>query len=363
MTSIGLPDMAFVAVPHPMGMIPLQEIRAKADQSFPEILKMATQWKPERTEIQSSGSPAYPAERIRFRGTYESLNKMFYEKGWSIGLPVIPPTPEAVAAMLKGTTRKPEEIVWEVPPREGRLTVELVAGLGVMSGCKPEHMPLLLAIVKALSHPDYDWRGSTSTTAPTCPVILINGPILDELGIAYSTGALGGEKPVNIALGYFVNLVGDIVGGSVPHDADKSTLGSRADLIALVVGENERANPWKESYSVEHGFKATDNVVTAFSAYLGTNNTDHTSVKGQNLLNSIALGAAAASCGITSCFTHYRNGRHQSRPQPHGRCDPGHHLSPTRPGARLAHPRGELSCCPCPADRCAPWPAAGGCVG
>ena len=305
MNSVGLPDMAFVAVLHPMGMVPLQEIRGKADQTFPEILKMATGWKPERTEIQNSGSPAYPAERIKFKGTYESLNKIFYEKGWSIGLPIVPPTPEAVAAMLKGTNRKPEEIVWEVTPRGGRLTVELVAALGVMSGCKPEHMPLLLTIVKALSHPDYDWRGSTATTAPTSPVIIINGPILEELGIAYSTGALGGEKPVNIALGYFVNLVGDIVGGSIPPDADKSTLGSRADLVALVIGENEKANPWKQSYAVEHGFKATDNVVTAYSAYPGTNNTDHTSVKGKDLLNSISIGAAAVSCGITSCLTHY----------------------------------------------------------
>ena len=305
MESIGLADMAFVEVPHPMGMISLQEIRAKADQAFPEILRMATQWKPSRTEIPGLGKPPYPAERIKFKGTYESLNSMFYGKKWSLGLPIIPPTPEAVAAMLKGTTRQPGEVVWIVAPRMGQLTVELVATLGVMAGCKPEHMPLLLAIVKAISNPDYDWRGSTTTTAPTVPVIIINGPILDELGIAFSTGALGGEQSVNIALGYFINLVGDIVGGSIPPDPDKSTLGSRQDLVAVVLGENEKENPWKQSYAVEHGFKPTDNVVTAFSAYLGTNNTDHTSVKGTQLLNTLSLGAAAVACGITSCFTQY----------------------------------------------------------
>ena len=230
---------------------------------------------------------------------------MFYEKGWSLGLPIIPPTPEAVSAMLKGTAHKPEEVVWVVPPRMGQLTVELVATLGVMSGCKPEHMPLLLAIVKALSHPDYDWRGSTTTTAPTAPVIIINGPILDELGIAYSTGALGGQQPVNIALGYFINLVGDVVGGAIPPDLDKSTLGSRGDLVALVLGENEKANPWKQSYAVEHGFKPTDNVMTAFSAYPGTNNTDHFSVKGEDLLNTMSLGVAGVACGFTACLTQY----------------------------------------------------------
>jgi hypothetical protein len=305
MKSIGLPDMAFVEVPHPMAMISLQEIRAKAEQSFREILRMAAEWKPLEVEKQKREKPTYPAERITFKGTYAALNRMFYERGWSLGLPIIPPTPEAVMAMLKGTSHRPEEVVWVVPPRMGKLTVEVVGALGVMSGCKPEHMPLLLAIVKALSHPDYDWRGSTTTTAPTAPVIIINGPILDELGIAYSTGALGGQQPENIAIGYFINLVGDVVGGAIPPDLDKSTLGSRGDLVALVLGENEKANPWKQSYAVEHGFKASDNVVTAFSAYPGTNNTDHFSVKGEDLLNTMSLGVAAVACGFTGCLTRY----------------------------------------------------------
>jgi hypothetical protein len=305
MESIGLADMAFVEVPHPMGMVSLADIRAKADQSFAEVLQKATQWKPSRTEIPGLGKPPYPAERIKFRGTYESLNKMFYEKRWSLGLPIIPPTPDAVAEMLKGTSRNAGEVVWVVPPRMGQLTVELAAALGVMAGCRPEHMPLMLAMIKAISHPHFDWRGGSTTTAPTTPVIVINGPILDELGIGYSTGALGGEQPVNIALGYFVNLVGDVVGGSMPPDPDKSTLGSREDLVAIVIGENEKQNPWKQSYAVELGFKPTDNVVTAYSAYMGTNNTDHTSVKGTQLLNTLSLGAAAVACGITSCFTQY----------------------------------------------------------
>ena len=308
MMSIGLPDMAFVEAAHPMGMIPLDEIRAQADKAFPETLRLATQWKPARTEIPGLGKPPYPAERIKFKGTYESLNKMFYEKKWSLGLPIIPPTPEAVAEMLKGTSKKPGEVVWVVPPRMGQLTVELVATLGVMAGCKPEHMPLLLAIVKALGHPDFDWRGSTTTTGPTVPVIVINGPILDELGIAYSTGVIGGEQPVNVSVGYFVNLVGDIVGGSVPPDPDKSTHGTRADLAAAIFGENEKANPWKQSYAVENGFKPTDNVVSAFAAYYGNNNTDHSSVKGSELLNTVSIGIVGTASGINSCFTQYKKG-------------------------------------------------------
>jgi hypothetical protein len=305
--SIGLPDMAFVDVAHPLGMISLQEIRAKADEAFPKIVQMATNWKPALTAVQKI-TPAYPAEHIKFKGTYEALNKMFYDKGMSIGLPIIPPTPEKVADMLKGTTRKPGELVWTVPPKMGQLTVELVAAYGVMAGCKPEHMPLLLAVVKALSSPDYDWRGSSTTTAPTNPIVIINGPILDELGIGYSTGAMGGEMPVNVSVGYFINLVGDIIGGSVPPENDKSTQGSRGDLVAVVVGENEKLNPWKSSYAVDQGFKPTDNVVTAYSAYMGSNNVDHTSVKGEELLNTLAAGLAGGASGISSCLTEFNKG-------------------------------------------------------
>ncbi len=305
MLSVGLSDMALVEVMHPVAMIPIEEIRAKADQSFPLILKMATEWKPQEHIKKIHEKPYFPSERIRFKGTYRQLNQMFFDKGWSLGLPIIPPTVEAVEEMLKGTSRKPDEVLWIVPPRMGVLTVELTATIGVMSGCKPEHMPILVAIVKALSHPDYDWRGSATTTAPTTPIIIINGPIVDKLGIAYSTGALGSHQPVNIALGYFINLVREIVGGAIPPELDKSSLGSRGDLIAIVLGENEKANPWKESYAVEHGFKPSDNVVTAFSAYLGTNNSDHFSVKGTDLLNTISIGIAGVGCGFTACLTQY----------------------------------------------------------
>lgn len=308
MEGIGLPDMAFVEAKHPMGMLSLPDIRSRADQTFNDIVQKATKWKPSRTSIAGLGKAPYPAPRIKFKGTYAALNKMYYDKGWSLGMPIIPPTPEAVAAMIKGSSRNPGEVVWIVPPRMGQLTVELVATLGAMSGCKPQHMPLLLTMVKALSHPDYDWRGSSTTTGPTVPVIVINGPILDQLGIGYGAGVFGGEQPVNIALGYFVNLVGDIVGGSVAPDPDKSSHGTRADISALVVGENEKANPWKQSYAVEKGFKPTDSVVSAFSAYAGNNNTDHSSVTGKALLDTISFGVAGSASGITSCLTRYDKG-------------------------------------------------------
>ena len=302
MASAGLADMAFVTVPHPMGMIALEEIRAKADAAFDEIVKTATDWKPAADTAAIAAKPAYPAEKVKIQGSYAELNQQFAAKGWSIGMPVVPPTTQAVEAMLKGTKHKPDEVVWLVTPRMGQLTVELVAAYGVMAGCQPEHMPLLLATAKALADPAYDWRGASTTTAAASPLIVVSGPIIDKLKINNSTGEMAGQQPASMCVGYFVNLVGDIMGGSLPPDIDKSTHGTRGDLVAMVVAENDKANPWQESLAVERGFKPTDSVVTAMAVYPGTVNVDHTSVKGTDILNSFSAGMAGVASGIASCY-------------------------------------------------------------
>ena len=134
MESVGLADMAFVVTTHPLGTIPLDEVLAKVDLLFPELLKAATDWVPGRTEIPAANRPPYPAERITFSGTYADLNYKFYDEGWSLGLPIVPPTVEEVEEMLKVAGRQPYEVVWSAEPGMEQLTVELVAVLRVMAG-------------------------------------------------------------------------------------------------------------------------------------------------------------------------------------------------------------------------------------
>lgn len=264
MAGTGVPDMSFVVVEHPMGGISKEQIRAKADAAFPEILKMALEWRPQGAEVPPS-NPAYPAERFKFAGTIEDVNKLTFEKGWSLGLPIVPPTPERVKAMLKGTSRSPHEVLWVVPPRNGALTVELLAVHAAMAGCKPEYMPLLITIMNAFREESYDWIGTATTTGSEAPMVMVNGPILKELGIAYDSGCLAGGNHANVSMGYTINLIGAVVGGSVASThIDRSVLGSRANIIAYFFGENEDANPW-EPYHVEKGFKPTDNVITVMS--------------------------------------------------------------------------------------------------
>jgi hypothetical protein len=115
-----------------MGMLPLPEIRTKADTAFPEILKAATQWRPTGAKLQTT-KPLYPAEIVDFEGTEADVNDLFFKNGWSLGVPIIPPTPDRVQAMLKGTSHKPSEVVGLIPPRVGAITVELVAAHAVMA--------------------------------------------------------------------------------------------------------------------------------------------------------------------------------------------------------------------------------------
>ncbi len=276
--------MSFVVVPHPMGMIPLLEIRKKADDAFPDILKAATQWKP--TAQLPPMKPFYPAEKFKFRGTAEGVSKLFFGKGWSMGLPVIPPTQDRVAAMLKGTSRKPNEIVGLVPPRMGVLTVELVAVHAVMAGCKPEYMPVLITAMEALLAPEVNWRGAGTTTGTTAMLVIVNGPIVKEVGIAYGQGSAGKGHHANASIGYAMNSIAYSVGGSKPPTPDKGTLAAPSDFTGWFFGENEDALPkgW-EPYHVERGFKRTDSVVTVMGIYPPVENIDHWSVTPEEHVN------------------------------------------------------------------------------
>lgn len=299
--SQGLTDLCLVTVPHPIGMISREEVHAKIDKAFPDIVKAATEWKASKENAAKQSAP-YPARVFKFTGTYEDVSNMYAKRKWSLGLPIVPPTPDKVAAMLKATKRDPAEVLWIVPPRNGMLTVELVATLGVMAGARPEHMPLLLATAEAMADPETSWLGTSTTTAPTVPVLFISGPVVEQMKLNCSTGTSGPLNEATNALGYFVNLVGDVVGGSVAPNFDKSTHGTPGDFVAHVYVENASANPWKTTLAKEEGYKEGESIVGIFGAYAGTPNIDHNNLTGKGLLTTLALGTLASPSGIGSCY-------------------------------------------------------------
>lgn len=280
--------ISYVVVEHPMGGIGKDAITKKAEQAFPDILEAATKWQPQELDTSKlKQKEPYPAETFEFKGTTAELNQMFFDKGWSEGLPIVPPTPEKVQEMLKGTSRDPDEVVWVVPPRNGILTVELVATHAVMAGCKPEYMPVILAILEAMSDPEFNWAGLTSTTHPNGVLAVVNGPIAKEIGLASGTGAAGGFNQANVSIGYAISLITDIVGGSKPPSPDKSTLGWSGNIVATVVAENVDESPW-ESYSKEKGYSDEDNIVTVYSGGPPLNIADHSSADVNGVLRAFA---------------------------------------------------------------------------
>ncbi|MDR3590558.1 MAG: hypothetical protein P4N41_12970 [Negativicutes bacterium] len=294
--------ISFVVVKHPMGGIGKESVAAKAKAAFPEILEAATKWAP--TAVDESAlkqAPSYPAPTFTFKGTSAELNQMFIDKGWSNGIPIIPPTPEKVATMLKGTTRQPDEVVWIVPPRKGVVTVELVATYAVMAGCKPAYMPVILSALDAMKDQAFNWQALTTTTHPNAPLIMVNGPIAKEIGLASGRGAMGGGYQANTSIGYAIALITDVVGDSRPQTNDNTAQGWAGNAIATVVAENIDESPWKP-FSIDKGFGPEDSTVTVFSGGPPLNIADHTSKTIDGVLRAFADTVTYAgqntACGV-----------------------------------------------------------------
>lgn len=285
----GMGDLPFVVVPHPVGGLKEAEVRAKIDPVIDEIIYAATQYKGQKASADQSAE-YYPAPRITVTGTVEDVNELLYRNGWTDGLPIIPPTEERVQYLLTGTDRSPSDIIGIVPPRMGVATVETVAAVAAMAGCEPAYMPVIIAALEAMLDPAHNWQALTTTTNPTAPLVVVNGPIVKQLGIGYGQGCLAGGPGLkaNVAIGRAINLIGDIIGGSKPPDPDKSTHGQTANVIAMVFGENEDANPWQQPLSVDRGFARDANTVSVFPAEIPTNINDHESESAADFLKIVA---------------------------------------------------------------------------
>jgi hypothetical protein len=168
---------------------------------------------------------ALQAERFEISDDIWAAQAFFEEKGWGDGLPIIPPTEERVAQMLAAAKRKPDEVIGAVPPRWAQATVEKIAINGVMAGCKPEYMPVLIAAVEAITDPKLNLYALQATTGGPAVMIIINGPIRKKLDINGGPNALGEGWRANATIGRFVQLVKRNIGGSYPGTTCKATLG------------------------------------------------------------------------------------------------------------------------------------------
>jgi hypothetical protein len=191
--------------------------------------------------------------------------ELAYSRGWTDGLPIVPPTDERVIAMLKGTSRRPGEVVGRIPPFLAECTVEKVAINAVMAGCKPQYMPVLLAAIEAALEPVFTLHGVLATTYFSSPVIIVNGPIARKIGMNSGINALGQGNRANATIGRALNLIVLNVGGGRPGDADRSTLGAPSKYT-LCFAEDESDPTW-EPLSVARGLPRGASAVTLFQGH------------------------------------------------------------------------------------------------
>jgi|JRHI01.1.fsa_nt_gi hypothetical protein len=207
--------------------------------------------------------PKLHSRRVEL-GEEEDDAEACFERGWSDGLPVVPPTPARVARMLTGTTRAPDEVVAVVPPDLVECTVEKVAINAVMAGCRPEYLPVVLASVEAACTDEFNMHGLLATTWFSGPLVVVNGPIARAVGMNSGVNAMGQGNRANAAIGRALQLVVRNVGGGRPGEIDRSTLG-QPGKYTFCFAEDEAGSPW-EPLHVERGFAKSASTVTLFAA-------------------------------------------------------------------------------------------------
>jgi peroxiredoxin len=232
----------------------------------------------------------YDVESLRALDStaFDELEEMF-ERGWSDGLPVIPPTRSRVEAMLAG--RDPAEPLGQMAPAMADVTLERVAACAVLAGCRPEYFPVVVAAVQAALEPTFNVGGQAVTTQPVGQVVVVNGPVRDAIGLNGSVGALGPGWRPNMTIGRALRLVVSLTGGGFPGRLDRSALGNPGK-IGLCFAEDEEVSPW-EPLHVERGFPADRSVVTVFGADAPLSISDHRSTGPEELARVLAEAAAA----------------------------------------------------------------------
>ncbi len=208
------------------------------------------------------GSSTLRSRRVEL-GSAEDPSEAAFDRGWTDGLPVVPPTEERVMAMLGGTSRPPDQVVADVPPDRVPCTVEKIAVNAVLAGCRPEYLPVVLAAVEAACTDEFNIHGVLATTWFAGPVVIVNGPIRTSIGMNSGTNALGQGNRANATIGRALQLVVRNVGGGRPDGVDRAALGTPGKYT-FCFAEAEEGSPW-EPLAESRGQPAGRSAVTLFA--------------------------------------------------------------------------------------------------
>ena len=259
--------MPIAVVPHPFGTRSREELAGIAARCADDIAKLLCESAPTPAHAPSASVVVPCAPLVEAPADREALDRDFMKLKWGDGLPVVPPTEEAVARMLRHTRRGADELVATIAPGMGAATVEYIAINAVMAGCLPEYLPVLIAAAEAVATPRFHLQAIQATTNPAAVWLIVNGPIAKWLEVNGGNNCLGQGTWANATLGRGLRLILQNIGRALPGDMDKATQG-QPGKYTFCCAENEDASPW-EPLHVERGHAADASTVTVAGA-LGT---------------------------------------------------------------------------------------------
>ncbi|HUC49759.1 MAG TPA: hypothetical protein VMA30_10275 [Xanthobacteraceae bacterium] len=279
----GLYDLPLVKIPHPMHTAPQKTVTERADAAVASLVEQLT------TDTKTS---AAARTLDHFDGANDNDDQeMLFARGWTDGLPVVFPTLSKVAAMVEASGRDANEQIGPIPPRWRNATIEKIAINAVMAGCRPDYFPVVLAAIEALLDNDCQLYGIQTATNTTAPLLIVNGPIVDKLGINARGNVFGQGVRANATIGRAVQLVLRNIGGDIAGETDMATHG-QAGKFSSCIAEAEADSPWTP-FHVGAGFAAADSTVTAIGASAPHNIFTYGCNTGQDILEHF-IGAATA---------------------------------------------------------------------
>ena len=212
----------------------------------------------------SAVAPGGGARRHRVPSAFAAAQQALEDRGWTDGLPVVPPTEDLVQEMLAQTPLAARAALGVMEPVKGTVTVEKVAANAVMAGCRPEYFPLVLAAVKAVLQPQFHVGSTACTTGGAAPVVIVSGALAEKLKVNSGTACFGGNVRANATIGRALRLTMRNLGGAKPDGMEKSTLAWPGKL-SMCFAENEARSPWRPLRE-DFGYPADSTTVTVLAA-------------------------------------------------------------------------------------------------
>ncbi len=300
-----MPGLPIAVVPHPVAKLAPDQVAEIAAGVLGEIVDI---WQTDAERLRQAYRAKQPTVKTRLRyhsmfdgnfnapeapdrfsapDDFEAINRLLYSRGWTDGLPVVPPTPERLARMIERSGFDPDETLGLIEPLQGRATVAKVAINAIMAGCQPAHLPVVVAATRAISAAPLNLKALNTTTHPCTVLVLINGPIAEAIDVNATYNAMGQGSLANAAIGRAIRLILLNIGGGTPGILDRATMGAPAKF-AFCFAENAAANPWGETLHMERGFEAGQSAVTVAGVEGPHNVNDHYGRSAEEVLVTIA---------------------------------------------------------------------------